>query len=91
MSVYVESGDCSLHPDLDNVRLLDATPDVLVVEKSSLNLSPTLNIGVIDPYVPTTTTTTTTTTTVTTVSTVTSSTTDLMTTSTKSPSVRKCL
>ena len=89
MSVDVESGDCSLHPDLDNVRLLDATPDVLVVEKSSLNLSPTLNIAVIDPYVPTTTTTTTTT--VTTVSTVTSSTTDLMTTSTKSPSVRKCL
>ena len=57
------NGDIHLHPeDEKDIKLLDVTSNVVLVERSSLNLSPSLAIGILDPYDPPTTTTTSTTT-----------------------------
>ena len=57
------NGAVHLHPeDEKDIKLLDVTSNVVLVERSSLNLSPSLAIGILDPYDPPTTTTTSTTT-----------------------------
>ena len=57
------NGAIHLHPeDEKDTKLLDVTSNVVLVERSSLNLSPSLAIGILDPYDPPTTTTTSTTT-----------------------------
>ena len=57
------NGDIHLHPeDEKDIKLLDVTSNVVLVERSSLNLSPSLGIGILDPYDPPTTTPTSTTT-----------------------------
>ena len=57
------NGAIHLHPeDEKDIKLLDVTSNVVLVERSSLNLSPSLAIGILDPYDPPTTTTTSTTT-----------------------------
>ena len=62
LSVDVTNGAVHLHPeDEKHIKLLDVTSNVVLVERSSLNLSPSLAIGILDPYDPPTTTTSTTT------------------------------
>ena len=57
------NGAVHFHPeDEKDIKLLDVTSNVVLVERSSLNLSPSLAIGILDPYDPPTTTTTSTTT-----------------------------
>ena len=57
------NGAVHLHPEHEkDIKLLDVTSNVVLVERSSLNLSPSLAIGILDPYDPPTTTTTSTTT-----------------------------
>ena len=57
------NGAVHLHPENEkDIKLLDVTSNVVLVERSSLNLSPSLAIGILDPYDPPTTTTTSTTT-----------------------------
>ena len=55
VSVDVDSGEIKLHPD-SNIRLLDVTEDVMLVEKSHVDVSPILMLGMVDQPAPTSTT-----------------------------------